>query len=464
MLLPTRNDFFEAVRYSYYVCIVPVLMAAVLFFRRLRDGVECKFLLAIWIWFWFTRALNGSPFFEHDFQHFYGVSLILPFFGLGPALTKTERTRFLDWLSAVFGGFYFPIGIIALNAFLYRTMYEFPILGGKIGIIREASYARIYFFDNHPNVTAYWYLISLFLMIYQFFHCEKKLWRIPIVFSAIVDLLVIAITYSRSIRVCMSMTFALLAAALLIRLLRSKPRFLCMAFVIPISLLVLAASYEGSALCADVMATLSYRITGIQAPSEAGRQNAVPKEAAQEGNNHSVQPMLLSSGKEAPAATNLRGGLVQSDPRQRTGDLNTLSSNRIDIWLGALQTIKAMPSILWKGQLCDDVMSIAHQYMTPDGSGLMPPHFHNELLQILMITGLPGLIFALFFFIVVLYRATRFFFCIRAPFAARILVPPVLATVPYFMLEACQSIDLRLLFYILMCGFVVGYAKECGDS
>ena len=98
--------------------------------------------------------------------------------------------------------------------------------------------------------------------------------------------------------------------------------------------------------------------------------------------------------------------------------------------------------------------------MTPDGSGLMPPHFHNELLQILMITGLPGLILALFFFIVVLFRATRFFFCIRAPFAVRMLVPSVLATIPYFMLEACQSIDLRLLFYIFMCGFVVGYAKD----
>ena len=460
MLLPTRNASLTTIRTSYYVCVVPVLVAAVLYFRRLRDGTESRLLLALWIWFWFSRALNGSPFFEHDFQHFYEVSLIIPVFTLGLALMKTERTRFLDWLSVVLGGFYFVIGLIALIAFLHRTMYEFPILGGKIGIAREAGYARIYFFDNHPNVTAYWYLISLFLMIYQFFHCGRTLWRVPIIFSAAVDLVVIAITYSRSVRVCMSMTFALLAAMLLFRLLQSKSRLLRMAIVIPISVLVMAAAYEGSALCADVMATLSYRITDIQAPSEAIWQSAAPEETVQEGNDHSFRPVMLSSGKKgASAVTNLRNGLVQSDPREKTGDLNTLSSNRIDIWLGAFQTIKTMPSILWRGHLSYNIMSVAHQFMTPDGEGRMPVNFHNTFIEILMLTGLPGLILTLCFLVLVLYRGLRLFFC-TGPMDVRTLVFPVFATVPYFMLETCPPRDIRLLFYLLTCGFVVAYAKE----
>ena len=462
MLLPTRNDFFETARYSYYVCVIPVLMASVLYFRRLRDGIECRFLVALWIWFWFSRALNGSPFLDQDFQHFYEVALILPFFTLGPGLMKAERRRFLDWLSIVLGSFYFLIGIIALAAFPHRTMYAFPILGGKIGITRDAGYARIYFFENHPNVTAYWYLISLFLMIYQFFHCKRKLWRVPIVFTAAVDYLIIAITYSRSVRVCMGMTFALLTAVLLLRTVQSKPRLLRIALVFPVSVLVLVAAYEGSALCADMMATLSYRITDIQAPSEATWQSTEPEETVQEINHSVIRPVQLSLGKkETPAAVGLAGGLVQSDPRQKTGDLNTLSSNRIDIWLGAFQTIKKMPSILWKGHLCNNIMPIAHQFMTPDGEGRMPVNFHNTFIEILMLTGLPGLMLALFFLVSVLYQATRFLFRSEVPLDLRTLVFPVLSTIPYFLLETCPPRDIRLLFYLLISGFVVGYAKEC---
>ena len=74
-------------------------------------------------------------------------------------------------------------------------------------------------------------------MIYQFFHCEKKLWRIPILLSAALDLIIIAITYSRSARLCMAMTFGLLAAMLLHQVLQHKPRFLriVLAFLPPVS-------------------------------------------------------------------------------------------------------------------------------------------------------------------------------------------------------------------------------------
>ena len=47
----------------------------------------------------------------------------------------------------------------------------------------------------------------LYLMIYQFFHCKRKLWRIPIVFSPLLDLLVIDVSYSRSVRLSMALAF-----------------------------------------------------------------------------------------------------------------------------------------------------------------------------------------------------------------------------------------------------------------
>ena len=463
MLLPLNVYQIGTVQDTLLLFIVPVLVAAVFYFRRFRDGAEYKLLFAYWAWFWFSRALNGSPLLDYDFRVFFDLSLMMPFFAFGTALTRAERTRFLDWLSAVVGGFYFIFGLIALYAFLHRSMYEMPILGRDIGIIREAGYARINFFDNHPNTPGYWYYISLFLMIYQFFHCEKKLWRIPILLSAALDLIILAITYSRSARLCMAFTFGLLTAMLLLQILQNKPRSLRMVLTLAAAVLVMVASYEGSGLCADTMATLSYEITDMRPASQSSEQSTNPEGAVRGEGRIPVHPMPLSSGKrETPGAVNMRSGLVQSDPRPKSGDLNDLSSNRIEIWRAALQAIAVKPSVLWRGQLCDDVMTITHTIMGPDVPDGPPINLHNSLLQILMTAGLPALLFAAAFLILMFYKGLRSLFCNRYPLEDRILILPVVTVLPRIMLESSlfTSTNIRTLFFFLMCGMTLGLTRE----
>ena len=459
MLFPLGISQIGVLQDTFLLCIVPVLVAAVFFFRRFRDGMEYKLLFAYWLWFWFSRALNGSPLLDHDFRVFFDLSLMLPFFAFGAALTKEERTRFLDRLSAVIGGFYFIIGLIALLAFLHRSMYELPVLGKEIGIIREASYARINFFGNHPNTSGYWYYISLFLMIYQFFHCEKKLWRIPILLSAALDLIILAITYSRSARLCMAMTFGLLAAMLLYQVLQRKPRFPRIVLAFVAAGFVLFAAYESFGLCADVMATLSYDIADPSLTSEAAEQKAAPEEAARTQGRASVRPVSLASGRTGTSeVAALRGGLVQSDPRPKSGDLDKLSSYRIQIWRAAFQAIAMEPSVLWRGQLCDDVMTL-----TQSITGRYDiPNMHNSLLQVLMTAGLPGLFFAAAFLLLMHYKALCSLFCIGIPFEDRILILPVVTVLPRVLLESVlfTSTNIRTLFFFLMCGMVIGLTRE----
>ena len=75
-------------------------------------------------------------------------------------------------------------------------------------------------------------------MIYQFFHCKKKLWRVPILLSAVLDLLVIAVLGSRSVWLSAALTLALLAAMLLLQFLQRKPHFLRLAVILVASVLV----------------------------------------------------------------------------------------------------------------------------------------------------------------------------------------------------------------------------------
>lgn len=466
MLLPAHFGFLGMLRDSFYICIVPVLVAAVLYFRRFRDGTEFKLLFAFWIWFWFSRALNGSPTLDHDFWLFFELSLILPFFALGPALTKMEREGFLDWLSALIGGFYFIIGLVALVAFLCHSLYTLPFTDAQIGFSPETGYLRLMILLGDTSITAFWYLIALSLMIYQFFHCKKKLWRVPILLSAVLDLLVIAALRSRSVWLCTALTFVLLAVMLLLKSLQRKSFFLRFAAVLVAAVLVLIASYKGCALCADAMNTLSYKISDSQrSPLEPAQQSAVAEGTVRSEAYASLRPMVLSSGRtEGAGALTLLRGEEQSDPQTESDNLNYVSFSRRQIWYGALQTIRTNPSILWRGHICDSVIMAAYRFIAHDAAGEIPWNFYNSFIQVLMTTGLPGLALVLLFLALVLYRGLRFSFCVGAPFSLRTLALPIAATMPYFMLEAglFSSIDVRTLFFFLMCGMTVASAREYG--
>lgn len=458
MLLPANIVSLNVFRDSFYICLVPVLVAAVLYERQLRDGTEYKLLFAFWVWFWLSRALNGSPTLDHDFDLFFDFSLMMPFFALGIALTRTERERFINWLSAVIGGFYFILGLFALSAFLRHSLYMLPLADAQIGIAPGAGSMRIIILNDDYNFIAFCYLISLFLMIYQFFHCEKKLWRVPILLSAFLDLLVIALLGSRSVWLCKALAFALLAAMLLMQWLQNRSRFLRVSVVFAAAVLVLIASYELSGLSSTAMTGLSYTVTDLrQAPAEARPQTANPTETEGTQVYGSIRPVFLSSGNtEAPE---------QHAPEQTSEYSDDVPFSRRQIWRGALQTIKANPSILWRGHLCDSIMLAAFGSIPSDGSGQVPWNFYNSLVQVLMTTGLPGLFLVISFLALVLYRGFRFSFCFSAPFALRTLVLPVVATMPYFMLEAClfSAIDVRTLFYFLMCGLIIGAERNYSD-
>lgn len=464
MLAPAQFGFLGELRDSLYICVVPVFVAAVLYFHEFQDGTEFKLLFAFWIWFWFSRALNGSPVLDHDFRNFFELSLMLPFFALGPALTKMEREGFLDWLSALIGGFYFVIGLLALVAFLRHSLYTLPFTDAQIGFSPETGYLNLMILQDNASITAFWYLIALSLMIYQFFHCEKKLWRVPVLLSAVLDLLVIAALNSRSVWLCAALTFALLAVMLLLKFLQRKSIFLRLAVVLAAATLVLIVSYKGCALCADAMNTLSYKISDSQrSPLEPAQQSAVAEGTVRSEACAFLRPMVLSSGRtEGSGALTLLRSDDQSDPPTASDNLNYVSFSRRQIWYGALQTIRTNPSILWRGHICDSVIMAAYGFIADDAAGEIPWNFYNSLIQVLMTTGLPGLTLVLSFLALVLVRALRLSLCVGAPLGIRILVLPVLATMPYFMLEAglFSVIDIRTLFYFLMCGMTVASSRE----
>ena len=459
MVWPVNFYLAESLKKSYYMVVVPLLVGGVLYFRRLRDGIEFKLLVGYVLWFWLSRVLNGSPALDKDFQLTFDLTLMLPFFALGLALSQKERRRFLDWLSAVVGGFYFLLGLICLTAFLQRRLYINPITEQNIGIGTDGVFNRINVFDIHANVTGCWFLTALFLMIYEFFACRKKLWRIPIVLAALVDYLMIAITYSRGVQVSAALAFGLLAVLLLKELKRPRGVFWILLLLAGFAVCFLG-TYKLFGVSADGLNYLSNRIAYQESTTEEPSTLA-GRETAEAGVLSAKKPAEASLLPLSQTEEEAQPKWEKTDPRAWNGSVNAYSSNRLAIWKSGLQALAAEPDILLRGRLSEAVM---------DGPNRILPfsiniaHMHNSALQVLLTTGLPGFLMAAGMLLILLVRSMNLVFSSSQKWtsAERSLALPVMAMLLHFMVEASlfTICDFRTLFYFLMCGILLGFYRD----
>ena len=136
-----------------------------------------------------------------------------------------------------------------------------------------------------------------------------------------------------------------------------------------------------------------------------------------------------------------------------------LSTRRLTVWYSALLALRDDPSVLWKGQFVKDMMVVSNTY-TPH----KPPHYHNVPVQVLMFTGLPGLLLILAVLILLLVRGFRLLFSRdpHADLAVKCLFLPVAASLVYYMLEIgiFTRCDVRPLYFYLICGMMLGWYYE----
>ncbi|MBQ9250898.1 MAG: O-antigen ligase family protein [Oscillospiraceae bacterium] len=431
---------YQSLRGTYYSAAVPVVVAGVLYFRRFRDGTEFKLLVFYWLWFLLSRMLNHNLALVDDQYLCFDLSLMLPMFVLGLVLDADGRRRFLDWFSAVAGGYYFLLGLLCLAAFVLRRQFINPITEGLIGMATKSGYERINILDTNVDSTAYWFMTGVLLMLYQFFACRKKLWRIPIVLCALVNWAVIGITYTRSVRVALSVTAGLLAVLLCRRALKGRRKAVLALLLILVFVITAPLIYKSFDLCTDVLSRIS---ESVRSSAEAAQ--SAPAELA------------YFVGEDAPVAVPLAAASSPS----LYDRLNTLSSKRLEIYRCAFLTIREDPLILLRGCLSKDSMGVTNALLQRKSP---VPHFHNFLLQILILTGLPGLALALSFCVLVLRKLLRLLFAgeTQIPNSVKVLALSPIASLTYGMFEACffTDIDIRPLFFFLIGGMALGFYKD----
>lgn len=460
-IVPIRfNELWQVYGYA----AVAVLAALYLYHRRLGGVIEVRLMAFYTIWVFISRWLNRDFYLAADLKVVYDCVLSFLVFAAGILLKGEQRKKALDWASIILGGFAFVMAVVGLFIVLSGTSYRFSPEYRLLALslcypgTDQAFYALNYFF-THRNISSLWMFAGFSMMLYQFFACRKKLWRIPIVIAAILEFAAIALCHSRTVQIVISLSLGLLALLLAIRYLRIKSRLLLIPLLILVMPVTTLLSYKASEITVEIISDLS----SVTVPAFTRKyqdlwQNLDPycftitplEETASDGGEETG---TTAGGDEAAAEQPSNTEPTDlSDHRDFGKDFSTFTG-RTSIWMSAYHAAKDTPSILLRGTLGKTLMVIPQKY-TFDAE-----HMHNFVLQVFMLTGLPGVLLVLAQCLLLVIHLLRLFFCKRpdVPMASKVLAIPVFCMFLYFMMEVSifTAAEQRSLNFFLIAGMAM---------
>ena len=446
MVWPVQPLFWGKFHNTYFITAAIIAVSFNLYFRHSHKNRETLLLGLFWVWFCLAKILNGDGTLTENYYRVISLAVCFSFVSVGLAASKQLRKVFLDWFSIVVTLFYAAVGILCLYSMLSGKTVWNPISGDIIAqSVAEEQVVRLDLFTSHPNRTGGIFLIPFCLMIYQFFRCKNKIWRIPILFAFLEFYLCIGLTYSRSCMAAASVCVALLAITLALKRISDQRVLLRIVVVIVLTLLVTPLFYV----------SFSWS-TGLFGKSAAAYHSQEVVTAQSEAGDSKIETQN-EAGSQATKPTDINNTF--EDNRNLGKQMKTLNG-RTRLIKAIFAAYKEHPVYMLLGTNDDTILRYADQlrYGNKYYEGLRYyNHMHNFLLQVLMMTGIPGFLLVLAFSILLLIRMIRVFFS-ESSVQEKLLICPLAVLFVHFMLEAglFTDVDVRSLFFFLMAGFVLG--------
>ena len=417
-------------------------MAGIYFFVcRLRGRLAVRLVIYYTIWVFLTRLLNTDYYLQNELDLVISRILCCVILPVGLLLEPEERLRLLDVLAVFAGLFYFISALLGLYSCIFGVNLYIPPENVLFGIddnsLFYSNFVYIMAWETNRTISAVWFYLAWCMMVYAFLRTRRTALRIPIVLAFFVFHLALAFCRCRTIKIAAAINVAMLLLLWGQTLLRRKKTLLRIALVLAAVLLSVPAVYKSF----DVLTTASAAI-----------YNALDLDIERTSDAY--------MGSDYLEAT--KDGQNFEDTRDLKTSLSTLS-NRREIYASVLPTFREDPLRLLIGKYSSKIMLIPNKYQSYPYW-----HMHNYLLQVLMLTGIPGLLLVLAFSVLLVWRAVKLFFS-GAPAVVKSLVLPVAGILFYGMFEIViftesadqrALTDFRELFFFLLAGVVLAYSYE----
>ena len=417
-------------------------MAGIYFFVcRMRGRLEVRLVIYYTIWLFLTRLLNTDYYLQNELDLVISRILCCVILPVGLLLEPEERLRLLDVVVVVSAIFYFITALLGLYAVIFGVYFYIPpenvVFGIDENTLFRSRFIYLVAWETNRTIASVWFYLCWCMMIYAFFRTRKAALRIPVVVAFFVFHLTLAFCFCRTIKLAAALNISMLLVLWGLRALRQKKAAVRIALIFAAALLALPMVYKSFDVLTSGTARLYNALdVGIERTSDAF-----------------MGDLYLDETKD---------GQTFADGRDVKTSLSNLS-NRKEVYLSAIPTFREDPLRLLIGKYSDKIMLIPHKYLS-----FPYYHMHNTLLQVLMLTGIPGFLLVLAFLVLLIRRAVKLFFS-EAPVMIKVLVLPISGILFYGLFETIlfsasvderAPTDFRELFFFLLAGIVLAYSYE----
>ena len=422
-----------------------IIAAAAIYFwnYRLSGGIEVRLVIYYAAWVLISRILNTDYYLQNELDLVITRFLCAVVLPVGVILEREERERLLDVLIAVSGAFFLVGALLGIYACVFGVYFYVGPESTSFGI--DSSYLLDYFyyvvaFGTNRTVSAVWFYLELCFMVYEFFKCRNKLWRIPICLAGFVFYLTIGLCFCRSIKFAVCINAAMLVVLGIMGIKKKLSPILKLVLMAAASLAVMVCVYKSfDVLNSGLAAIYNSMDVQIERTSDAF-----------------MMPEYFDT---------VENGQTLADTRDLGKSVSNMSL-RGEIFASVIPTMKLDPMRLVIGKYSSKIMDIPRQFMSYPFF-----HMHNYLIQVLMLTGILGFALVLVFSVLIVVKCIRYFFSSdeKATLHSKMLIMPLAGYFMYGMMEVLMftlsaddraPTDFRELVFFLLCGIFLGYYKE----
>lgn len=436
-ILIVAVPFIEPYTGEFYLTLYKIaglFVCSFLVFRRFKDGIEVKLIFIYAVWLLLVRIIDRGIFMDLAKGGIFDMVVCVALLGFAMVLPADKRLKLLDVIAAIYCVVYTLLGAICL----YGTLNHLP----EMNYIKEGTKlyeylgGRLYVLNSICNAVGAWYYIACMFLLYLFYRFKRTIFRVLIVLAFIICYLVLALTFSRSSMVSFSVSIGMLAVLIVFHYRpQLTPAKKAVALVVLMCVFFFAA-YKSFNLSAGLVSSVS-----LSAAETAG-----------EGNNGTAG----DSG-------------INQDTVEVMNDRGFSSSGRTELWKAGILAMLDEPSRIITGRA--DLISIeaTNRYIEinmPEEYEIYGdrPNHHNTYLEFLMRSGLPGFLLMMSFFVILVIKMIRVFFCQASGASLEIKALTLLLTgiMVFNLFESAFFCLIRLntVVFCIIAGYLIAFEKE----
>lgn len=449
ILMPTTISFMKPLHFGTRKYLLIAMVLLYLYICRFEFSKELWIAGAYWVWLVISRFLiNGVNSLAADKGMMTEKAFYILLLGVGQVMNREERLRFMDIISAAIALLTTVCSVIGLWCCIVRR----PIYTNSGKLLCELiDIKRIGVFGVNPNICGMWFLLGLILLMYLFFRYKKQRWLI--IPAAVIHYFAVGLAYSRNVQ----LAFASCAAFLIVIGIRPVMSKLTVRVRACLLAAVFVASvpvaYKSFSLTQMAMGAVYETVNTISGGALEHPEKAQKEETEGPNADESKKASVFSNAGETEKTGDTSKAVVFVDDR------GLRDSGRIEIWLTAIDTIKAEPMRLLRGCENDHVMDYSNPLLPRDYI-----HYHSAPMQIFMTSGIPGFLIAAALMLMICIKALKLFVSNKAEMSEKMLVLVVFSTVQYSLLEYMTDFFMATLTFFLVAGIVTQTWDDIGSE